>query len=233
MKGTLTELWGLPGSGKTHLAIDGWPDPLLVDTAFTSLGFREHDIDADPDERGESWAILLKLCDYDQEKAAERYHYLSGWPEDLSFCEGFDSVIIDNAADLRVIAVHEWVQNNDYDWPQQAQWGQINDMIDGLLRTLQRDYHTVVISQMKDEYKNDVKTGKKEREGPKRMDHKADLRFELRVGDDGRKIHVRKNRWLDPASDDYMSEGTVVDDSLTFEEVMYASEQPEELWRRE
>lgn len=228
---TLTELWGEPSVGKTHLAIDGWPNPVLVDTAFTSLGFREVEVDPDPDERGESWPILHKLHDYDTASAEARYHYLSEWPSSFDFAEGFDTVILDNAADLKVLAVNQWCQDTGNEWPQQAQWGQVNDMIDSLLRGLTRNYHVVVISQLKDEYKNDVKTGEKVRDGPKRMDYKADFRLRLHLDDENqRHIIVKKNRHMDPAADEYGSEGSDLGGSASLSELMMYADIPESEW---
>lgn len=227
---TLTEIWGLPSSGKTHTAIEGWPNPLLVDTAYTSLGFREIGIERATDERGESWPVLLKLHDYDEDAAEQHYHYMAEWPDDLMVMEGYDTIILDNAADLRVIAANAWCEETGNDWPQQAQWGKINDMLDSLFRQLGDDHHVVVISQMKDEYVNDAKTGDKTRDGPKRMDYKADFRLKLEADSDGRSAIVKKNRYMDPTSDEVGAEGTDLGESPSFQELMLYSGIPQERW---
>lgn len=229
---TITEIYGEPGTGKTHAAIDGWPEPLVLDTAFTSIGFRSAEVSKTWNERGESWPILLKLYDYDEEIAGYRYKYLDSWPESTTFTDGYDTIILDNAADLRVLAVKEWIdQHDDYDWPQQGQWGEINDMIDGFLRALSASTHVVVISQMKDEYKNDTKTGERVRDGPTRMEYKADFRIRLEI-DDASERHawVEKNRHMDATSDEYGSRGTDIGPSFTFEELMMYSDIPQEYW---
>lgn len=226
----LTEIWGEPSAGKTHSAIDGWPNPLLVDTAFTTMGFRELEIDPDPDERGESWPVLLKLCEYDDSEAEGKYRYLDSWPQDLPWGTDHETVILDNAADLKVIAANEYCRRNDADWPRQQEWGKVNDMIDSLLRRLKNEYHVVVISQMKDEYVNDVKTGEKERDGPKRMDHRADIRIRMSVDDGERSAIVKKNRFLDPASDEYGAEGSDLGGSIDIGTIMALTSVPEERW---
>lgn len=227
---TLTEIWGPPGVGKSHMAIEGWPDPLVVDTAFTSLGFRQAEVDQAADERGETWPVHLKLHDYDEQAAESNYHYLGEWPEGTEFAAGYSTVILDNAADLRVLAVNAWAGEHDSDWPQQSQWGEVNDKIDWLLRRLKADHHVVVISQMKDEYRNDAKTGDKTRDGPKRMEYKADFRLKLDVDDDTREAQVMKNRHLDSAGDEFGAAGTVIEGGTSLEDLLLFSQIPEEQW---
>lgn len=231
---TLTEIWGPPGVGKTHLSLSGWPNPLHVDTAFTNIGFREVEVEPDPDERGESWPVVSKVFDYTEE-ADERYHYLDEWPSSFAFAHGFDTVVLDNAADLKVLAVHQWCEETGNEWPQKAQWGEVNDKIDGLLRGLLRNHHVVVISQLKDEYKNDVKTGNKVRDGPKRMDFKADFRLELDLadGDEGnvRQTIVRKNRYMDPTAGEYGAQGSDMGSGTSLEELMMLAGVPDEEWQ--
>lgn len=226
----LTEIWGEPSAGKTHSAIAGWPNPLLVDTAFTSMGFREIEVEADPDEKGESWPVLLKLSDYDESAAEQQYRYLDQWPDDLPWQSDHETVVLDNAADLRVIAANEYCRRNDADWPRKQEWGKVNDMIDSLLRRLKNEYHVVVISQMKDEYVNDAKTGEMTRDGPKRMDHRADIRIEMSVDDSERTAIVQKNRFMDPASEQYGAEGSDLGGSPDLASIMALTDVPSERW---
>lgn len=229
---TLTEIWGPPGVGKTHMALEGWPDVLHVDTAFTNLGFRTVEVEPDPNESGESWPIVNKIFGYTDE-AGERYHYLDEWPSNFEFADGYSTVAIDNASDLKVIAVHKWCENTGNEWPQQAQWGEVNDLIDGFMRGLLRDHHVVVVSQMKDEYKNDVKTGNKVRDGPKRMDYKADFRLELEFDEEEseRHTHVRKNRYMDPTQEEYGAQGSDMGEGTSLEELMMLADVPDGEWR--
>lgn len=232
LRPTLTEIWGPPSAGKSHAAINGWPDPVVVDTAFTSLGFRDIEIDPDPEERGETWPVLLKINDYDVEAAEQQYHYLSEFPEDFAFAEDFGSVIIDNTVDLRVLAANAWTQKpGNSEWPQQGEWGEVNDMVDWVIRRLAHDHHVVVISQMKDEYVNGDSTGEKVREGPKRMEYKADIRIEMDVDENGHHAYVWKNRYMDPATDEFGSEGSDLGSGFTFSDIMHLSGVPEEQWR--
>lgn len=225
MTKTLTELWGEPGSGKSHLAHQWTNSVYHLDTAYTTLGFRSMEIDDDR-ERGETWPVVLKQYDWDETKASEHYEFLSAWPQNTDFIPvDVETVVIDNAADLRVLAAHDWCVEHNTDWPQRAQWGEVHDKVDRFLRALQRRYHVVVISQMTDEYEDGEKTGHRVRDGPKRLDHRADFRLRLEVDDGTRVIHIVKNRFLDQAGDDWVGE---IQSSIDLETLAALSNIPEE-----
>lgn len=199
---TLTEIWGAPGSGKSHTAHTGWPNVLHIDTAFTSIGFRKLEVDASEDGRGETWPVVKSLYGWDSEAAESHYYYLTSWPNSLEFIGSeIETVVLDNAADLKVLAARSWAEQTGNEWPQREQWGEVNDKIDGLLRELTSEYHVVVVSQLKDEYVDGDKTGQMVRDGPKRMQYKADLRLRMRVNDENeRQALMVKNRFMDTTS---------------------------------
>jgi hypothetical protein len=228
----LTEIWSAPGVGKTHAAHEKWPNPLHLDTAFTKIGFRQLEVEPDPNETGESWEIVQKLHGWDADEAREHYHYLEEFPQTTEWIDSeFDTVIIDNAADMRVLAAIHWCEQNNSEWPKQAEWSNVNDLIDELLRVLNRDFNVVVVAQMKDEYQDGDKTGGKVRDSFKRMDYKADIRLELELGDDNeRHTWVRKNRYLDPSSGAYGAKGSDLGSDWDFEELMLVSDVPDEVW---
>jgi hypothetical protein len=194
---TLTELWGEPSTGKTHQAHSGWPNPLHLDTVWTDMGFRELEVESDA-EVGESWPVVQALYDWDDQEANKHYRLLDTWQQRPDIPDWCETVIVDNAADLRVIAANHWCQENGKDWPAQQHWGSINDMVDGLIRYLNQEHHVVVISQMKEEYQDGDKTGGRVRDGPKRMEFRADFRVRLQMSQENdRQAMLVKNRHLD------------------------------------
>lgn len=209
----LYELYGSEGVGKTHAAHDGFPNPVHLDTAFTKfMGFGEFDVESDPDERGESWSTIYKLCDWDEENAEDRYVYVDEFDVFYNFyksglLDDYDTIVIDNSSDMKTLAAIHWCEENDQNWPRKEQWGQINNKVVEVLGMYVQTHNVVLISQMKDEYVDGEATGERVPDGPD-LRHKADFRIELVVEGDERKAKFRKNRWLDQASDEWVDEIT-------------------------
>lgn len=235
MTGILTELYGRPGSGKTHTAHEGFPEPLHIDTAVTQIRTQAHEIETLSGETGESWEIVLKQHDWDEADAQAHYAYVESFDEifDVVEAAGTDhrTVVIDNTYDLKALAIKKFLEQADQTWIRQEQYGAVNDMTDEVTQWIRNQgYHVVWVTQTKDEYKNGKKTGDYEPDGPKRADHRCDFRIELQVDDEGRHVIVRKNRYMDPASDEYGAAGTDLGASFSLEDLCLVSGLPAQQW---
>lgn len=235
----LIEVYGEDGTGKTHQTHAGSPDPIHLDTAGTDLGFRELSVDVDPERRGESWPVIYgKVYDFDEAKAESRYRYIDSYGTAegvLADIPEYQTAILDNGADFRVLAAQHYCQVNSTDWPHRQEWGEVNNLVTEWIETvLSQGTTLVVISQMKDDYEDGDKTGDRIRDGPKNMPFDSDFRIKLekqRTEDGGIKRNARiiKNRWLDMLGEDagITSIGNVYD----FQTLMGVSGIPESEWR--
>lgn len=225
---TITELYGEPGTGKTHAAHSGWPDPLHVDTAFVQMGFRSMDVH-DQGGRGESWPVVAKQYDWDEQTAADHYAYVTEFPQVRQAIETTDrsTIVLDNTADLRALAAKQYCVENNTEWPAKEEWGQINDMVDQVIQLASESHHLVIISQMGDEYQNGEKTGRRVWDGPKRLPYKCDWRIHLVVEEGTRHGYVEKNRFVDQAGDDWIDD---VGGSVNLEDLYLVSKIPNQQW---
>ncbi len=230
-RGYLVEVFGEPGVGKTHQAHNNFPNAATIDTAGTQMGFREYEV-KDSGEFGESYPIIKKINGWDKEETMKHYRYVSSFGEIYDaldeLAEDHDTIVLDNASDFRVMTVKELCKRNNEEWLQQQEWAKVNDMVDEFVEVAikSKRVNLVVISQMKDEYKKDVQTGRRIRDGPKRLPFKSDLRFKMTLEDGERSVKVLKNRFLDRASDEWIDEL----DELDFEIIMTLSNIPESEW---
>lgn len=222
-------------NGKTHQTHANWPEPLHIDTAATSMNFREFDIQQNEDRLGESWPVLwMNVYDGDKEQAKEHYRYVESHErllsvvDKLSGDDPYRTVILDNTADLRVLAAKHYVEQQGKDWPQREEWGRVNDMLDEVFQQVLQTHHLVMISQMTDEYQDGDKTGERVWDGPKRAPFKCDFRLKIEIDEEGtRDVKVIKNRFVDRASDDWVANlGSEAD----FETLMHVSGIPESEW---
>lgn len=228
----LTEIFGENNVGKSYQAHSNFPEPVTLDTAFTDMGFRELNVETDEDGRGETWPTVLQVYDWDEEEADEHYYYVDSFDQFHSFYESglldeFETIVIDNSRDMRVLAAKAWCDQNSKDWPQRAEWGEINDMMDEVFGTFNQTHHVVVVSQMGDVYEDGESTGEREWDGPKSMDYHADWRVELQVEDGDREAIIHKNRWLDPAGDEWVDE---IGGEADFDVLASISGIPDERW---
>jgi len=232
---TLTEIYGLPGTGKTHLGHNGWPDPLHLDTAITQMSFGSIETFGDNGKTGESWEVILKLYDWDETAASNHYQYVTSIDDIRNAIQRDDgaheTIVFDNTYDVKAFAVKGFIDSTNQDWLRKEQWGKVNDEVDEITQiALNNDYHVVWVTQMKDEYRHGDKTGEKEPDGPKRAGYRCDFRLELTVDDD-RHVLVRKNRYVDPTDEDaFGSRGDDLGSSTSHEELMMLSGIPDERW---
>lgn len=234
----LIEVFGEANTGKTHQTHAGSPNPLHLDTAGTDLGFREMSVDVDPERKGESWPVIYaKVYEYDEDAALEHYRYVDSYETGQDLLQevpNFDTVILDNGADFRVLAAQHYCQENNTDWPHRQEWGEVNSLVTEWIEAcLNQGTTLVVISQMKDDYEDGDKTGDRIRDGPKNLPFDADFRIKLeRVEtDDGgvsRNAKIVKNRHLDLLGAD--SGITSIGDVYDFETLMGVSGIPEGEW---
>lgn len=222
---TLTELFGEPGVGKSHAAHQGWPDPLHIDTAPTQMGFRTLDIQ-DEGGPGETWPVVAKLADWDEQQAQSQYEYAPSYQAVVGAIEQSDhkTIVLDNSADLRALAAHEYCQQNNTDWPQKQEWGEVNDMVDDVIQAAQLDHHVVVVSQLSEEYIQGESTGNMTWDGPKRLPYKCDWRIEVAIEDGTRHSYIRKNRFLDRAGDGWVND---LGNGMSLQELYLVSQLPE------
>lgn len=236
------EIFGEAGMGKTHQAHQGSPDPIHLDTANTSMDVGDYDIDPNPDRKGESWDVIhSKVHDWDTEEAERRYRYVSSYQdaqETISGLDGFQTVILDNWYDFRTLIVDHMADEypdlmQSRGWPTQNGWGkaadlyrQFSDMV------LETGRHFVIISEMSDEYEDGDKTGGRERDGPSKAQFNCDFRIKLdteeKDGEMRRQAIVKKNRWLDRFSNQWVES---IGSEYDFETLMAVSQIPEEEWR--
>lgn len=235
------EIYGEAGMGKTHQSHEGSPDPVHFDTASTSMDLGDFDIETNEGRRGESWDVIhSKVHGWDDEEAEKRYRYITGYEQAqdiLQDLDGFETVILDNWYDFRTLIVDHMADEypdlmQSRGWPTQNGWGKANSLyrefVDLVLET---GRHFVVVSEMSDEYQDGNKTGGRERDGPKKAQFDCDFRVQLETvaRDDGeeRRAVVRKNRWLDRFSDEWVES---IGPEYDFGTLMAVSQIPEEEW---
>jgi len=197
----MVEIIGEPGTGKTHLSLT-FPNPLLIDTT----------------PKMESLVVAKKLYPEDWQK---RYRHVNTMQQlraavEYGIREGFKTVIFDTSPDLQRLAVNEWLQETGKEKPYPiVVFGQIRDKVDKVIyRVVSAERNVVFTSQLKDEYVGGEKTGRRERDGYKRLDFMCDIRLYLKIVEvkEGSKkkykrvAKVIKNRFLDVLSPDYVWE---------------------------
>lgn len=210
------ELIGEYETGKTHLA-STFPNPVLLDTTparnFGGL------------KVGESMLVFSKL----HKDWKERYFLVSSFEDvDKAINKAIEdnrvTVIIDNSADLVVRMGEEWylkVENTPEKMRKRkaqgkpekkekvypiTEWSKIYNYIDVNIfqKIMSNGMHLVCISKLKDEYILDKKTGRRVRDGYKKLDFMSDLRILMKLEKKGgkwiRRGIVRKNRFADRTS---------------------------------
>lgn len=214
----LVEVIGEPGVGKTHFSLL-FPSPFLIDTTA----------------KGEALPIVMKLYPDDWQK---RYRNISDWEEleqavgEALADESIKTVIIDTSADLQRLAVAEYLRRTK----KQAvypitQYQHVRKLIDDLQwKIIKALRNLVLVAQMKDEYVQNQKTGRRIRDGYKKTPFQADLRFYIYLEreDDGsvrRHVKVVKNRFVDPTGPDWVDEI-----NPSWEDVKAITKLPEEVF---
>lgn len=237
----LTEIWGAPGVGKTHLGhkLAGDGNALHIDTATTANSVQEKEVKVRSDrEFGESWPVVQSIYGYDEEAASSHYWFADSLQSVRMAVDAdggeHDAVVLDNTTDLRNLAIKEFLGECDQTWIMQEQYGAVNDKVDALTDwILAQGYHVVWITQMTDEYVNGQSTGEKVPKSPKYGDHRCDFRLEVAVeGTDDAKeriIRVRKNRHADPIGGGPAAEGSEHTGSLTLDTLLALSDVPGEV----
>ena len=199
----LVELIGEPASGKTHLALL-FPNPLLIDTT----------------PKKESMVVVKKLYPDDWDKRYKSVNTMAMLRSavDYGISKGFKTIIFDTSADLQRLATAEWLQEQKKDrvYPIML-YGQIRDRVDELFyKIVKAERNIVCTSQLKDEWVKGERTGRKERDGYKRLNFMADIRLYLKIVEKKdlktgairfvRIAKVLKNRFIDLTDENYIFE---------------------------
>jgi len=201
----LVEIIGEPATGKTHLSLL-FPNPMLIDTT----------------PKKEALSIVKKLYPEDWQK---RYRHVTTMAELRNAVEyglkaGFKTIIFDTSADLQKLATKEWLIEHKKESPYPiVVFGQIRDKVDEVIyKIIKSNVNVVTTSQLKDEWIKGEKTGRRERDGYKRLAFMSDIRLYLKIvekkvevgGKTGvkyvRVAKVIKNRFIDITSPDYVFE---------------------------
>lgn len=217
---TFTEVFGEPKTGKTHESHTGWPNPIHIDLASVRLEFGDHHV-PQQQKRGDAWPTLLhQVYGGDAEAADEHYQFVDAYEqlESIDVSE-YDTVIIDDSVQLKGLAKIDYVEEKGGGSVTQREWGNIHSRVRNACSAFEHTHHVVLISRMTDEYRNDTKTGNRERKsGLKDAEYHCDFQVELRIDNGDRVGMVHENRFGDKADDSQVREipgGVSLDDLLT------------------
>lgn len=168
-----TELIGEPATGKTHLAML-YSNPVLADLTL----------------RGKSKVIVQKLYPEDWE---DRYFRIKSF-DDLRKAlkkaheDERDTLIIETGSDLRLMGGEEFLKElqkkkSERQTLHPTEWKAVNTWFNEIVNKAIEDYkmNLVLTAEMRDEWKSNKATGRRERSGFPRMDFYADLRLYLKV----------------------------------------------------
>ncbi len=184
----LIEIIGEEGTGKTHTGLL-FPNPILIDCT----------------EQGEGRLIAMKIFPNEVEK---RYKHITDWHDLLDLPKGFATYVFDTSKDVVRLMSDKWCvkHNKKQVYPPQA-YGDVYNMLDKLIREVMKTPANVVMTSIfRDEYIDDKKTGKRERDGYTRLRFEAWLRIHITINYKiTRTYNVIKNRFVDKTSDDYVS----------------------------
>lgn len=184
----LIELMGEEGTGKTHTGLL-FPNPILLDCT----------------EQGEGKIIAMKVFPNDWEK---KYKHITDWHDLLSVPDGFATCVFDTSKDVVRLMSDRWCYKykKKQVYPPQA-YGQVYNMLDKfIVSILHKPANVVMTSIFRDEYIDDKKTGKRERDGYTRLNFESSLRFHITIEYKLNRVYnVIKNRFVDKTSDDYVS----------------------------
>ena len=193
----LVEVIGEPAVGKTHFSLT-FPQPFLIDTT----------------PKAEAMVIVMKLHkDWKKRYVnATRYEELVSAVEEAVRREDVKTVIIDTGADLQAIAAKHYLEMKKRQGLMPVEYGRVRDMVDQQIirRVIESEKNLVVTAQVKDEYIDGQKTGRKIRDGYPRLPHMADIELQIILDKEAsppkRRIMVLKNRFMDATDPNYISE---------------------------
>lgn len=212
----LVELIGEPESGKTHFSLL-FPNSILMDT--TPLG--------------EGKVIIKKVYPDDWKSRYFAIKSMKDVRKAVVIAKEVNrkTVSIDTSSGLVDLAAREWCIENDKKavYPI-VNYGRVYDKVDMVLSDiLDSGINLVLTSGLKDEYKDGEKTGRREHDGYKRLQHYCSIRILLQLKSEGdkwiRTTRVAKNRFRDKAGEDYIhSLG-----SINFDEIIRLTGLDEEM----
>lgn len=237
-KPIVAELIGEPSTGKTHISLLFF-NPALADITL----------------RGKSKFNVRKLYPEDWEERHFRIKSL----EDLraavkkAYEDGRKTFIIETGADLRLLLGEAHLKEiqkkkssrqelGTYEWKQVNKW--FHEMIDELVEEYEMNF--IITAEMKDEWKQKERTGRRARSGYPRTSFYCDLRLYLKIesietGTDPvvvektRVALIAKNGLMDSTSPDYVSKIILPRDNdpselTTFRLIMGLTQLPEDRW---
>lgn len=184
----LIEMIGEEGVGKTHACLD-MSNPILLDCT----------------EHGEGRIIAMKRFPNELDK---RYMRVATFNDLLAIPDGFSTYIFDTSKDLVRLMCDKWCRKfkKERVYPP-AVYGDVYNMADKLIRELMnRPANVILTSIFRDEYIDDKRTGRRERDGYTRLRFTTSLRFHVFIKDNKRIFKVVKNRFIDKISDKYVHE---------------------------
>ena len=162
----VVEISGAEGSGKTHAALS-FPKPALLDT------------------EGKAWVVMKKFGNTKLAKA-------SNFEDVLAFVKAvvndndIETAIFDSSRDIVDMAERYSLEQLGKETLYSSSGGQVlythvYQKMDWIIKTLRKAGKNVVFtSRMKDEYKNNTRTGHQVRDGYKKVPYQADVVIELR-----------------------------------------------------
>jgi hypothetical protein len=184
----VVEVFGPPGSGKTHFACS-FPSPVVLDTEGRShIVMRKFDLDR-----------LKRVRSWGDVRAASEIILANVKPP--------ATIVVDSASDLQSMAEEAWLSETGQAavWPK-VNWGQIFDRLDTFIDFWrERGYNLVLTERVKPEYdaKTETYTGLLAPERYKKLPYRADIVLEIQWGltIEGREItrrpvaRVHKTLW--------------------------------------
>ena len=208
MQPLMIELIGEPAVGKTHLA-SSFPKPFVIDTT----------------PKMEARAIVAKVLG---EGWNERYAAIRDYRELLRAVdaatkrEDVATVVIDTGADLQSLAASEYLRRKREEEHKErervlpVEYGRVRDMVDNEIinRVIRAEKNLILTAQMKDEYVEGKKTGRRVRDGYPRANYLSDIRILIKIVEEkagDKTVYKRvglvvKNRFIDVTSEDYVWE---------------------------
>ena len=212
----LVEIIGDPATGKTHASLQ-FPNPFLIDTT----------------PKMEALPIVMKL----HKDWRERYVNVRDWKMleravDSALQREFKTIVFDTSVDLQRLAAEEWCRQHGKErvYPITL-YGQVRQLVDNVINKIVSYGRNIVFtSQLRDEYIDGQKTGRKERDGYKKLPYFCDIELLVKLEKEGdkvvRKWRVLKNRFVDRTSPEWVDgwEG-----DLTWERIVELTKLPREV----
>lgn len=165
---------GAQGAGKTHFSMT-FPEPIFI---------------LDTENRAD--VVAAKFAGYKKvyRKRVATFNELRQTLVQLVFEHESGTIVIDSGSDLQAMAELEYLEEAKVEriFPTYI-WGRVWDKMDNMLKAIrERGFYCVITGRLRDEYKNDERTGYQVLEGYKKLPYRADIHLRL-LGDNTAEVY--------------------------------------------